>query len=263
MGYGALNPKLQELCRYVRLFEENTMYSFRRTAARETIDEHGIQKAQQLLNHAIISNAAIVHYDPVGLGRLDMTHFRIQGEELPPKEIDQYFRQSNLERFMPSGAPAPTLEQEFKQQVEAKLKADEEYEELETDLESILAECHEGLQERLIIPEEEDFIPTFGNNVYKYRLLHKDQEDADMVALLAKLESHLTKRKTRRRDLRIAKTINKYSVAKSQQLLDYILTLTAFLVYYNLVGSGYLGLTHFWLDGEELLCKGIDLYFGC
>jgi hypothetical protein len=46
MGFGPLNPKLQELCRDVGLFEMNTMYSFWRTAARKNIDQHGMQKAQ-------------------------------------------------------------------------------------------------------------------------------------------------------------------------------------------------------------------------
>ena len=37
-----------------------------------------------------------MYYDPVGMGRYNITVFRIQGEALSTAEIERFFRQSHL-----------------------------------------------------------------------------------------------------------------------------------------------------------------------
>jgi hypothetical protein len=76
MNSRAMNRKLQELCLRVGLVEDNTLYSFRRAAASQTIDQHGVAAAQELPGHHLVDKASILYYDPIGMGRTDMTAFR-------------------------------------------------------------------------------------------------------------------------------------------------------------------------------------------
>jgi hypothetical protein len=86
-----MNRKLQELCLRVGLVEDNTLYSFRRAAASQTIDQHGVAAAQELPSHHPVDKAPILYYDPIGMGRTDMTAFRLGGETLSKAEIAFFF----------------------------------------------------------------------------------------------------------------------------------------------------------------------------
>jgi hypothetical protein len=97
---GALNRKLQKLCRRVGLLEHNTFYVFRRAAASENINAHDTEAAQALLGHNLADKVTRVHYDPVGMGRYDLTALRIQSETLSPDEVEKFFRQSHLALYI-------------------------------------------------------------------------------------------------------------------------------------------------------------------
>lgn len=87
MGYGALNPKLREMCVLAGLLSYNNMYSFRREAASVTKHTAGIEGAQELLNHVPGNRLSYIHYDPKGFGRRDTTAFRLGGPELSADDV--------------------------------------------------------------------------------------------------------------------------------------------------------------------------------
>jgi hypothetical protein len=87
MGYDALNRKLREICINVGLLDYNNIYAFRREAASSTRKSHGLESAQELLNHVPSSKSAFIHYDSKGFGRQDTTASRLGGPELTDKNI--------------------------------------------------------------------------------------------------------------------------------------------------------------------------------
>jgi hypothetical protein len=144
MGYGALNPKLQEMCMAVGLLDYNNMYAFRREAAVATKHSAGMEGAQELLSHVPNNKMTFVHYDPKGFGRRDTTAFRLGGPELSPTDIRKYFSQATS-AWTPEDS-SRSVRQEIKNRVEKRLLDHEEWATLEDTLESILQECHQALQ---------------------------------------------------------------------------------------------------------------------
>ncbi|RAR16573.1 hypothetical protein DDE83_000140 [Stemphylium lycopersici] len=204
MGYGALNPQLQEMCLSVGLLEYNNMYAFRREAATVTKHSKGLESAQELLNHVPSSKVAYIHYDPKGFGRRDTTAFRLGGPELSIADIRKYFSQASS-LWKPTGTQK-TATEEIKIAVEQRLLDNEEYAQLETTLEDILRSCHQFLQDNEVVAEEDSYGHST-RNVAKYRELLNDdvvKMQIETPGLLKRLNDHLAHRKTRRRDIRIA-----------------------------------------------------------
>lgn len=203
MSSGALNRKLKELCRLVGLLSHYTLYSFRRAAASETIDRHSLEEAQKLLGHDVGSTVTLRHYDPVGQGRLDLTHYRLGGVGgLASEEIERYFRPSNTDRYVDPSS----LKEEMAERLKVKLDGDLEFQETEHHLNDKLHTLHQSLQGLGLIDEEEVFV--FGRMTMK-RLtdLLKGAEAAafkeQLSGKLEDLEKFLAHRKTRRRDIKI------------------------------------------------------------
>jgi len=144
MGYNALNPQLQQMCRSVGLFGYNNMYAFRREAAVTTKDVKGLAAAQELLAHTPSDKVSYVHYDPKGFGRRDVTAHRLGGPEVASADIRRYFAQATS--AWKSSATREDASTEITKRVRERLQDHEEYAELENTLEGILVEAHELLQ---------------------------------------------------------------------------------------------------------------------
>ncbi|EUC50907.1 hypothetical protein COCMIDRAFT_21622 [Bipolaris oryzae ATCC 44560] len=205
MGYGALNPKLREMCQIVGLFEYNNMYAFRREAATVTKHTHGLANAQELLNHLpSAQNAYYLHYDHQGFGMRDTTAFRLGGPRLSEEDIRKYFSQAVSVYKPREGEKLPR--EELKARVEDRLIDHEEFLALEETLENILTERHQALQAlgRLDAGEVYSYSPRNAAN-YKALMTEDAVKTQPRVAdLVKKIDKHSAYRKTRRRDIRIA-----------------------------------------------------------
>lgn len=95
---------------------------------------------------------------------------------------------------------------ELKLQTEARIKTDDENQDLDNTLKLILIESHESLQRAGLLTVEDEFQHSFGNNVHKYRqVLSNDgvAGDQKIQVVLTKLDEHVTYRETRHPDMRI------------------------------------------------------------
>lgn len=121
----------------------------------DTKRKHGLEAAQELINHVPNNKVSFMHYDPKGFGRRDTTAFRLGGPELSADDIHKYFSQSA--RAWKPLANAKSAKDEIKAQVEDRLLDNEEWSGLEEKLEAILLECHKALQTHGSIPADEDY----------------------------------------------------------------------------------------------------------
>jgi hypothetical protein len=200
MNSGAMNRKLQELCLRVGLVEDNTLYSFRRAAASQTIDRHGVAAAQELPSHHPVDKAPILYYDPIGMGRTDMTAFRLGGETLSKAEIAFFFWQSNLALYK---GEERSLAEEIRERAGSRVRETEEYTELEVELQNIFKEIHEALRTVGTLDADEDS-RLRGHPVQFYTERLKNNDHPSLAGLLGKLDAHLAHRKLRRKQMTTA-----------------------------------------------------------
>jgi hypothetical protein len=200
MNSGAMNRKLQELCVRVGLLEDNTLYSFRRAAASETIDQHGVAAAQELLGHHPDDKASILYYDPVGMGRTDMTAFRVGGEMLSKAEIEKFFRQSNLALYK---GEEHSLADEIKERAGLRVRESEQYAELEVKLQDLFEEIDEALRMAGTLDADKS-ARLRGHPIQFYTEQFKGNDHPSLVELQARLDAHLAHRKLRQKQMIIA-----------------------------------------------------------
>jgi hypothetical protein len=131
----ALNPKLQQMCRMIGLTRRNTMYSFRRTAIKETRRDPlgGTAAARELAGHAPASNS-LWAYDNEGLGAVDITAFRLREEALSSNEITRMFSQAARSSFQPGHGGEQSLLAAIDARVAQQFEHDPESIKLEDDL---------------------------------------------------------------------------------------------------------------------------------
>lgn len=206
MQYSSLNLKLQEVCRAVGLFEYNSMYAFRREAASTTKWRHGLRAAQELLNHQPGSEISYANYDPKGMAGLDITAFRLGGEEFSTDEIRRCFAQS-AQRITPritetglnsESGPVRSIQQDLEDNVRESLRNNAELDGLEVELQTHLMDIHEALQNASHLAQDSHYGYAAGN-VGKYRGLLRQHGMTEHVQRLDKFLAH---RKTRRQLVR-------------------------------------------------------------
>jgi len=164
------------------------MYVFRRAATSETIHRHSREEAQKLLSHDVGSAVTLRHYDPVGIGRIDLTQLRVGGEGMDTDTIARYVSRAS------SRYAGLSLETEIERRLELRLNDHGEYQEFDKQLEELLQDGHEGLQMAGVTPREGDYYPMPNAQKRYLDLLrradaeqHKEIEGkrAELLALLA------------------------------------------------------------------------------
>jgi hypothetical protein len=200
MNSSAINRKLQELCLHVGLLEDNTLYTFQRAAASQTIDQQGVAAAQELLGHHLVDKTSILYYDPMGMGSTDMSAFRLGGETLSKAKIASSFRESNLALYK---GEERSLAEEIRERASLRVRETEEYTELEVELQDISKEIHEALRRAGTLDADED-LHLSGHPVQFYTERLKNNDHPSLASLLGKLDAHLVHRKLRRKQMATA-----------------------------------------------------------
>jgi hypothetical protein len=140
-------PDIAGMCLMAGLTLRNTMYSFRRTACKETRrnPKGGDDVARELISHAP-GTKFLFAYDDDGLSAIDITAFRLRSDTTySPQEIAKMFSQAKTNLFQAIGRKN-TLLLAIDARVEAKLPEDEEYVALERRLHNLFLESAVTLQ---------------------------------------------------------------------------------------------------------------------
>jgi hypothetical protein len=234
MGVGALNPALKKMCLKAGYLSDNTMYSFRREAASVSKASHGMEAAQELLNHVPGKATSFIHYDHQAFGTRDVTAFTLGGEEISNAALREAFSQARTAQAeSEAGGGQPDLTKVINDRAEEEFAENSEVAKMASDFQKLCRTIHEKLQETKNLDEEDVFMPTNTYNANKYTTLLKeaapkekpapeagaeeettadasedeeivivDGKDYTLAALATKLEAFLKKRKTRHRDIR-------------------------------------------------------------
>lgn len=191
----SLNPKLQQMCRFVGLLEHNTIYAFRRTAITEVRRDQGTEFARQMAGHKPNTNS-ITAYDVQGVSDVDITSLRVEGGDSPGKfsrqAIRDAFAQAKVSRV---GAEYENvsfaLQEQLQDRATAAMQADEEFISIERELDDLLT----SLASVLGIEPLELIHGVFED--YRSRLIQAEIEDG-----VSKLDEILKRRKVLRKKLR-------------------------------------------------------------
>ncbi|KAK4569751.1 hypothetical protein LTR86_002720 [Recurvomyces mirabilis] len=194
-----LNEKLQQMCRMTGLLNSFTMYSLRRTAIIETRRTEGTEMAKELAGHNPYSTA-IISYDNVGLGDVDITALRLGDKEsmVSRQKLRDMFSQSRIAKFQPEAAASSsstdagaTLSTVINERTKAAMQADQEYIDIETEL----SDACNAISIQLGMEEP---LSTSGTIFETYRRLLREKDLDDSVKTL---DDILTQRKLIRKKL--------------------------------------------------------------
>ncbi|EMC98256.1 hypothetical protein BAUCODRAFT_23062 [Baudoinia panamericana UAMH 10762] len=183
-----LNPKLQEMCEAVGLFQRNTMYSLRRTAITEVRRKHGTEMAQELAVH-IPGGKSLYAYDDETLQDIDLANDRLNLQTMTRAEIRRMFSQSNMARvkfddsIMLTGPSAQSLQESLRAESIRRARADPQYEAAEDAVRQHCAQITQllgtlGVDTALFTTEQ----------LYKDHLREYEAVNAECGPLIAGLE---------------------------------------------------------------------------
>ncbi|KAH7344368.1 hypothetical protein BKA66DRAFT_579444 [Pyrenochaeta sp. MPI-SDFR-AT-0127] len=205
MNIHALNPKLQQLCTGIGLFERNTYYSFRRSAIIEVRRQHTTESAKDFAHHKLNSNS-LFFYDNVGFGDIDMQQYRLGGaESMSREEVRKYFSQVNITRLQPKqGDEDLTLREVLDEKVKEQLSTQDDYIAHELKLKDLYEEMGnklEELQTAGVIPSTEKIPSGFAARAgARYQSLSVTY---GLDELVKKVNAHMVNRKQLHRAIRL------------------------------------------------------------